>query len=100
MKKFLTVLLILLLVIVVAFGGLLGFLTVTEYRPADVESVTVRRVDGAGTAPIPSDGFSVLSWNIGYAGLGCTPPAIRPATWAMSTIRYAPTESAISRIRL
>ena len=70
MKKFLTVLLILLLVIVVALGGLLGFLTVTEYRPADVESVTVRRVDGAGTAPIPSDGFSVLSWNIGYAGLG------------------------------
>ena len=70
MKKFLTVLLILLLVIVVAFGGLLGFLTVTEYRPADVESVTVRRVDGAGTAPIPSDGFTVLSWNIGYAGLG------------------------------
>ncbi len=70
MKKFLTVLLILLLVIVVAFGGLLGFLTVTEYRPADVESVTVRRVDGAVTAPIPSDGFSVLSWNIGYAGLG------------------------------
>ena len=70
MKKFLTVLLILLLVIVVALGGLLGFLTVTEYRPADVESVTVRRVDGAGTSPIPSDGFSVLSWNIGYAGLG------------------------------
>ena len=61
MKKFLTVLLILLLVIVVALGGLLGFLTVTEYRPADVESVTVRRVDGAGTAPIPSDGFTVLT---------------------------------------
>ena len=70
MKKFLTVLLILVLVIVVAFGGLLGFLTVTEYRPADVESVSVQYSDGAGTAPVPSDGFTVLSWNIGYAGLG------------------------------
>ena len=70
MKKFLTVLLILVLVIVVAFGGLLGFLTVTEYRPADVESVSVRSGDGAGTAPVPSAGFTVLSWNIGYAGLG------------------------------
>ena len=70
MKKFLTVLLILVLVIVVAFGGLLGFLTVTEYRPADVESVSVRYGDGAGTSPVPSDGFTVLSWNIGYAGLG------------------------------
>ena len=70
MKKFLTFLLILVLVIVVAFGGLLGFLTVTEYRPADVESVSVRSGDGAGTAPVPSDGFTVLSWNIGYTGLG------------------------------
>ena len=56
MKKFLTVLLIIVLVIVVAFGGLLGFLTVTEYRPADVESVSVRSdpsLSDPATAPEP-----------------------------------------------
>ena len=30
-------------------------------------------------------------------GLGCAPPATRPEIWAMSTIRRAPTSSAISR---
>ena len=33
-------------------------------------------------------------------GDGCRPAATSPAKWAMSTIRYAPTESAISRKRL
>ncbi len=33
------------------------------------------------------------------SGLGYTPAAIRPATWAMSTKKIAPTLSAISRIR-
>ena len=36
-KKLLKVLLIIVLVIVVAAGGLVGFLTATEYRPDDVE---------------------------------------------------------------
>ena len=39
MKKLLKALLVLLLVLVVAVGGLFGFLTVTEYKPADVEAV-------------------------------------------------------------
>src|SRR6516225_5413163 len=32
-------------------------------------------------------------------GLGCCPPATRPAMWAISIKRSAPTESAIWRIR-
>ncbi len=32
-------------------------------------------------------------------GFGCRPAATRPAKWAMSTIRYAPTASAIERNR-
>ncbi len=32
-------------------------------------------------------------------GLGCTPAATRPPMCAMSTIRYAPTSSAIARKR-
>ena len=68
MKVFLRILLILLLVVVLAFGGLLGMLTVTEYKPADVEPLEVA---SEGVAPaLPTKNISVLSWNIGYGGLG------------------------------
>ena len=30
-------------------------------------------------------------------GEGCTPPAMRPAMWAASNMKYAPTSSAMSR---
>ena len=70
MKKLLKVLLVLLLVVVLAVGGLLGFLTVTEYKPADVESLEIRTLDEGSLGPVPAEGLSVLSWNIGYAGLG------------------------------
>ena len=68
MKKLLKILLILLLVVVVAFGGLLGFLTFTEYKPADVEALEIEAHSGAEN--ISANRISVLSWNIGYAGLG------------------------------
>ena len=68
MKKLLKILLILVLVVVVAFGGLLGFLTFTEYKPADVEALEVEAHSGAEN--ISANRISVLSWNIGYAGLG------------------------------
>lgn len=69
MKKFLKVLLILVLVLVIAVGGLLGWLTATEYRPAAVEEADVVR---AGDAESVKEGetLKVLSWNVGYAGLG------------------------------
>ncbi len=70
MKKLLKVILILLLVVVVAVGGLFGFLTVTEYKPADVEQLEIRTLDTGAASPVPADSLSVLSWNIGYAGLG------------------------------
>ena len=68
MKKLLKILLILLLVVVVAFGGLLGFLTFTEYKPADVEALEIEAHSGAEN--ISANRITVLSWNIGYAGLG------------------------------
>lgn len=68
MKKVLRVLLILVLVIVLAVGGLLGWLTATEFRPAPVEELAVRGSGPLGA--VPADGLTVLSWNIGYAGLG------------------------------
>ena len=68
MKKLLKVLLIVILVIVVLVGAGLGYLTATEYRPAAVEEVPIafpldRQVQ-------EGQSLSILSWNIGYAGLG------------------------------
>ena len=71
MKKFFKGLLILLLVIVLAVGGLFGFLTVTEFKPAPVESLAFF---GQPAAELPAlregQPIRILSWNIGYAGLG------------------------------
>ena len=71
MKKIFKGLLLLLLVIVLAVGGLLGFLTVTEFKPAPVEPLGFFG-QAAEELPALQEGQSlrVLSWNIGYAGLG------------------------------
>ena len=70
MKKLLRFLLVLVLIALVALGGLVGFLTATEFKPAPVETVAVTVSDPAAP-PIPAVGeLRVLSWNIGYAGLG------------------------------
>ena len=69
MKKLLKVLLCLVLVLVLAFGGLLGFLTLTEYKPQPVEALEPN-ISSDGSPLLYGDSFSVLSWNIGYAGLG------------------------------
>ena len=68
MKKLLRALLILVLVLVFAVGGLLGWLTATEYKPADVEEIAVEGEAGGELAI--GDDFSIMSWNIGYGALG------------------------------
>ena len=70
MKKFLRVLLLLLLVLVIAVGGLLGWLTATEFRPEPVESLDfLSHSDEAAAIPEGAE-LKILSWNVGYAGLG------------------------------
>lgn len=57
------------LCVVVAFAALLAVLTITEYKPDDIEPVAL-----TGEAPvesvIPGQVLSVLTWNIGYGALG------------------------------
>ena len=50
--------------------GLILFLSVTEFKPADRESVTNYKIEE--NAPMLQEGqtVTVYSWNIGYAGLG------------------------------
>ena len=69
MKTILKCILILLLVVVIAVGGLLGWLTATEFSPAPTESVEVGR-PGEGVAVPAGEVLTVLNWNVGYAGLG------------------------------
>ena len=69
MKKLLKILLILILVIVAALAALLGWLTATEFDPAPVEAAAITRAGDNDTLH-GGDRLTVLSWNIGFGGLG------------------------------
>ncbi|MBR2674182.1 MAG: endonuclease [Mogibacterium sp.] len=58
----------LILIVIIAFGALIGFLSVTEYKPADREPSTV--LAKGSKALSVGDEISIMSWNIGYAALG------------------------------
>ena len=69
MKKFVKVILVPPIAAVFATGGLFGWLTATEYKPSPVETVAVQRAD-KGAALKPGQELTMLSWNVGYGGLG------------------------------
>lgn len=69
MKKILKVLGILLLVLVLAAAGLILWLSVTEFKPTPVESVETS-ASGELDKVDPGEELQILSWNIGYGGLG------------------------------
>ena len=68
MKKILRFFLILILIIVLAVGGLFGWLTATEYKPEAVEDLAL--LQSADRQLTPGQDLDVLSWNVGYGGLG------------------------------
>ncbi|MDR0313090.1 MAG: endonuclease/exonuclease/phosphatase family protein [Treponema sp.] len=66
--------------VILLAAGFIGILTITEYRPAEIEKMEIQYHAGSAaqpsgaTVPVlsrPSRGvpFSLLSWNIGYASL-------------------------------
>jgi endonuclease/exonuclease/phosphatase family metal-dependent hydrolase len=67
LKRIMNIVLIILLTIVVGFGGFLAWATFNDYRPAAVERIPVK---GEGLLTAMGDTISLLTWNIGYAGLG------------------------------
>lgn len=69
MKKALKIILWVLLAILILAGGLVLWLSVSEYKPAPVEELDILSAPGSRTLSA-GEPLDVLSWNIGYAGLG------------------------------
>ncbi len=69
MKSFLKFLFTLLLIPVILVIALLGWLTATEYSPAPIENLEVKSNGENGRVHLGEE-ITVLSWNIGYGGLG------------------------------
>lgn len=59
----------LLLTIIILFGGFILYITITDFQPPQVEVLVEKSTDGSIQA-IQQDTFSLMNWNIGYAGLG------------------------------
>lgn len=55
---------------VLAAAGLIGWLTIREFKPSAVEDVAVNRTVPSNNALSPGDSLTILSLNTGYAGLG------------------------------
>ena len=70
MKKILKFLGILILLVLLAAGALLGYLSLTEYKPAEVEPVAVSGNENAVAVYAPGQELTLVSWNIGYGALG------------------------------
>ena len=69
MKNFSKTLLIVVLVILLGLAGLVGWLSMTEYIPDPIEELEPICYQSETTL-LPQSTLDLLSWNIGYAGLG------------------------------
>ncbi len=68
MKKALQIIGVIIVMIALGLGTLLGFLTIDEYKPKDIESleITGNSVDRVKK----QESTTLLSWNLGYGALG------------------------------
>ena len=69
-KRVLKIVLILVAVIVLLLVGLIAFLSITEFNPEAVEDASITFAKDDAKAANTDEPFTVISWNIGYGGLG------------------------------
>lgn len=70
-KRILKIFLIIIGIIVLAAAALVLWLSVTEFKPGDVMDVKIEANSSVdGISPFTDQEITVVSWNIGYAGLG------------------------------
>jgi len=67
MKKLLKIITWIIIIVIMIFAAFLLYITIVDYSPNRVESLTEVEQD---ISPLQLDTFSLISWNIGYAGLG------------------------------
>ncbi len=68
MKKIISIFLIIILIPVVLAAGLLAYVTITEYKPAETQDLEI-----SGRADVryhTGDQLTLMSWNVGYGALG------------------------------
>ena len=70
MKTVGRILLTLLLIICLAAGGMVGYLSAREYDPPEVETLDPYAAADAARTVRAGDSLRILSWNVGYGGLG------------------------------
>ncbi|MBC8320849.1 MAG: endonuclease/exonuclease/phosphatase family protein [Bacteroidetes bacterium] len=68
-KKLLKLIAWLLLIVFLVFAGFIVYITITDYQPEQVE-VLVEEGTYPNVQKLQQDTFSLMNWNIGYAGLG------------------------------
>lgn len=70
-KRILKILAILIGVVVLAAAAMIGYLSITEYKPAAEEQVSVvQSGEGEKLSALDKSEFTVLTWNVGYCALG------------------------------
>lgn len=68
MKRFFKAIFIIVLIIAIAFAGLIAFISLTEYKPDKVERIRIYGNSSKGVKK--GDSIKMMSWNIGYGALG------------------------------
>ena len=66
--RFFKILLALVIIVVLAAAALFGFLSATEYKPADRETLDVE--GKAQQTLAEGDSLTIVTWNVGYCALG------------------------------
>ena len=61
---------VILLIIVLAVAGLFAFLTITEYKPEDVQTLDIEPSEEDPGDAAQKNTYTVVSWNTGYGALG------------------------------
>ena len=69
MKKALKIVLWILVAIIILAALFLAWLTVTEYRPSEIETAEITGASSGKAIPSGED-INLISWNIGYSALG------------------------------
>lgn len=69
LKRILKTIGLLILLVVLFVAGFFGYVTLAKYKPKPIEKLEVIKASNDLHQKV-SDTFNLLSWNIGYAGLG------------------------------